>query len=470
MKLRPQELLLVFVRSTKRVTGDDFLRSILSKTGLALCVKVTGAATSLAMFAVVARSMGESSFGIFAFAFSLATFLAIVAEAGQPNLAMRYMPVYRSDDDLGHVLGITRFGYMAVGGGAILLGVGLILVWLFFLPDRGELPVTGALVVLMAVLEYRATQLRAHGRLLSTLVTKELVWRVVTIASLALLGASALLEKSPWSDATTALLLVAGALGVSLLVLALLPTGYGAHTHRTVRPLYRTGDWFRASITLWLLALLQTGAQHANLSLSALVLPSTDVGGLFAAVRIAALLNFFLLAANLVAAPSVADLWHSGRLHRLQQLCTSVAVGAAIPTVLVYALLGVFGRDILSLFGSGYSEYYPSLVILSTAQLINCLCGQTGTLLTMTGYQRRLLAYVAFSNAIPLVGIPLLAGRLGVTYAAIAIASGLVLWNLGAAWWARRHLHLETTILGVSSLMRTHARNGTQVGAGRRNR
>src|SRR6056297_1553614 len=67
---------------------------LLTKSGLALLVKVSGAAASFLMFVLLARTMDSGEFGRLGFAFSAATFLALVASLGHFTLLLRFVPIY----------------------------------------------------------------------------------------------------------------------------------------------------------------------------------------------------------------------------------------------------------------------------------------------------------------------------------------------------------------------------------------
>ena len=72
------------------------MRKVVGGSLAAFAIKVASAGLSFFMFVALARVMSRADYGIFAFGFSLATFLALVALLGQRTLALRMVPVYQA--------------------------------------------------------------------------------------------------------------------------------------------------------------------------------------------------------------------------------------------------------------------------------------------------------------------------------------------------------------------------------------
>ena len=72
----------------------------------------------------------------------------------------------------------------------------------------------------------------------------------------------------------------------------------------------------------------------------------------------------------------------------------------------------------------------------------------------MTGNERRLLLFVAVSNAIPLALIIPGVWLFGEVFAASALALGMATWNIVTAFWTRRNLGVDTSILGALKALR----------------
>ena len=159
------------------------------------------------------------------------------------------------------------------------------------------------------------------------------------------------------------------------------------------------------------------------------------------------------MAANIVVAPQLSRLWHAKDLDGLRRVSAIVTIGATIPTALLFAIYVLAGHTILGLFGGSYHASYASLVVLGAAQLVNTLCGQSGTLMAMTGNERRLTRFVLISNVIPLAMLPFGVAAFGEIFGAVAIGVGTTLWNVQTVVWARKNLGVDTSIVGAAAVL-----------------
>ena len=90
----------------------------------------------------------------------------------------------------------------------------------------------------------------------------------------------------------------------------------------------------------------------------------------------------------------------------------------------------VFGREILSLFGSEFQAGYQALVILTAGQIVNAMTGPVGFLLTMTGNQGAATRVEIASAALQVVLVITLLPIWGIEGAALGIAVATVVRNL----------------------------------------
>lgn len=433
-------------------SGNFRLKGIAGKSITALLIKVASAGLTFLMFMAIARSMSRADAGVFGFGYALATFLALVVGLGLKTLALRMVPVYRADNELGHLRGLLLWSYAAIAAASAIVAIGLCAIAMSGGHSRVYLISVAALVLVMAIADYQQCVLRGSGSVTAALLPRDVLYRagLVLACAPAVLGLTAL----PTGRGLTPVV----ALGIAALLLFglilaqfLLNSFVRNLVLKGCRPIFTPRSWRRTATGMWGNTVLQSGFQHAAVVLSGLVLAPAVLAGLFAALKAALLLNFFLVAANLVVAPYVSRLWHRGDLERLRRICAGVTIGAAIPTIASFVLYVVAGRHVLSLFGDGYAEFYPTLLILAGSQVVNSLCGQTGIILTMTGHERTQLKFVAVSNIVPLALLPLVASAFGNVYAAVAIAIGLSLWNVQAVFWSKRNLSIDTSIVGAVS-------------------
>ncbi len=117
-----------------------------------------------------------------------------------------------------------------------------------------------------------------------------------------------------------------------------------------------------------------------------------DVAIYGAASRAAALISVPLIIANSLVPPIIAQYSAQHRKTELETLLRGVASLAAIPSLALFATFVVFGNSTLSaLFGPQYADGTYVLALLSIGNLINVLTGSCGFTLLMTGHERPMM-------------------------------------------------------------------------------
>jgi len=111
--------------------------------------------------------------------------------------------------------------------------------------------------------------------------------------------------------------------------------------------------------------------------------------------------------------------------------------------VIVFVLISVFSRDFLSILGKEYAEGTSVIIIIALGQLSNLSTGMCGEIVSLSKYyrfdfySRTLLIFIVIaSNA---VFIPLF----GITGAAIATSSNLIIYDIFKMIYAYRKFHIH---------------------------
>jgi O-antigen/teichoic acid export membrane protein len=177
-----------------------------------------------------------------------------------------------------------------------------------------------------------------------------------------------------------------------------------------------------------------------------------SVGLYAAALRMALIINFIIIAFNSILAPNFAALYRQGRLENIEvQARHSVVVmlTLTLPVVSLYCLLPT---QVLSIFGEEFSRASTALIMLSVAQLINVFFGPVGILLQMTGHEKSFRNNVIISAFTTLVSALILIPPYDVIGASISALTGILLLNVLSLISVRRHLGINPLPLSPSSL------------------
>ena len=220
---------------------------------------------------------------------------------------------------------------------------------------------------------------------------------------------------------------------------------------KRARPAYSNGAWFRSLLPMSMVGGMRLlDSQVIVLLLGSLA--SIDNVGLFkVATQGAGLVSFGLVAVNLVLSPYVTRLFQEGKTSELQHLATigtRMAFGIAFPVALI---LIVFGKTLINwVFGSEYTAASLPLTILCLGQLINAAAGSVGMILNMAGYERETFKAISVALPVSIILTLVLVPPFGVTGAAIASSTSLVVWTLYMMLSVQRYIGLKTFVFKSS--------------------
>jgi O-antigen/teichoic acid export membrane protein len=159
-------------------------------------------------------------------------------------------------------------------------------------------------------------------------------------------------------------------------------------------------------------------------------LNARSVGVYAVAATIVAFVPIALQSVNQIFSPTIAELHARGDfevLNRLFQTLTKWVIGLTLPLA---AVVIVFSRVLMRVFGHEFEAGWVILVIGAAGQLVNCATGSVGFLLLMSGNEKRLVR-IQMAMAVVTVSLCLLmVPRWGIAGAAIAAAIANVATNV----------------------------------------
>jgi O-antigen/teichoic acid export membrane protein len=188
--------------------------------------------------------------------------------------------------------------------------------------------------------------------------------------------------------------------------------------------------YFSFSSPLLFIGLLYFLISHIDILMIGYFLESSDVGIYSVAIRIAGMAVFILSATNTIFGPTISELTEKDQFNTLERLLKSITkiIFAFSLNFLFFVI--IYNQEILTIFGEEYIVGGVVLMILTFGQFINAAVGPTGTILIMSGKQN----YEVFNSiAICTLNIILnilLIPRMGISGAAVATASSIVIINI----------------------------------------
>jgi len=164
-----------------------------------------------------------------------------------------------------------------------------------------------------------------------------------------------------------------------------------------------------------------------------------------AMMRLIVLITSTLAMIKLVILPMIRHLYATRDYVRLEKVLRTTATLAGIPSIIGLLLIIFFGKPIIAVvFGERYIAGYYTLVILSSAHLVNVLTGTPGALMVMASKEIYMLLFSLISCAVSIAIAFYLVHPLDYAGVAIGAGAGIILQNFLMAWFCIKKLSLNT--------------------------
>ena len=199
-----------------------------------------------------------------------------------------------------------------------------------------------------------------------------------------------------------------------------------------------------------LITLISVGISFTETFVLGLFHSDDKVGLYAAALRLALIINFIIIAFNTILAPKFSALYRQQRLSEIQRLARqSILLMSALtlPLVLLYIS---FPALLLSLFGSDFASASPALMILGIGQMVNVASGPVGILLQMSGQERAYRNNVLITSFATIGSALLLIPPYAVTGAALSATFGILLLNGLSLLSVRKGLGIHLLSVNIS--------------------
>ncbi|WP_440995864.1 flippase [Arhodomonas sp. SL1] len=429
------------------------LGSLLRSGASSFALRALNAALAFGLTVLLARSLGPSGYGIYAYAMALVMLLNMPGAGGLPILILRETAAARARERWDLLQGIRRWAF----GGALALGVSVAMisilgVWLLGARLDAVERTSVALAVVAVPMIILANLYGATMRGLHHVILGQLPEYVIRPALLFLAIAALLVVAPQAMRPDTAVALHAGAAALALWAAVVLFRRVSPPLPKQAAPHYESRRWLASTLPLTLVSAMHIVHQYTDLIMLGWFRPSDEVG-LYRVISQAAMsVSFGLMAVNLVVAPRFSHSHARGDLATLQRTATRAARLVMVLTLPIVAAFLIIAETVIVLvFGEDYSGGGPALILLALGQFGNAAFGSVALLLNMTGHEgdtaRGLAVGVVANVALNLALIP----PFGINGAAAASALTLVLWNV-LLWRAVRHrLGVDTTALGMAA-------------------
>jgi O-antigen/teichoic acid export membrane protein len=402
----------------------------------------------------LARVLGAEALGIYALGMTVVGLVGVIAAAGLPQAASRFVAVYSAKSDF-RKLGRFLWSALAVLLVSNLLVASLLLLAKSWIAQRvyhtpalsGYMPFFVLIMITGAWTGFLGQALAGFKDVARRTVITNFIGQTLTMAcTIALLTAGFGFKGY-----------LAAQIASAVVVLLLL----GRETWRLSPPPARMPSFglpilereiVAFSTVLFGVQVLEFLASQTDKIMLGIYLNAREVGIYSIATALVAFVSIFLQSINQIFAPTIAEL-HASRqndlLLNLYQTLTKWVLGFTMPLAFV---IMIFARPLMEIFGREFGEGWPVLVIATVGQLVNCGVGSVGQLLLMSGQQQRMIRAQAIAVPVGLVILWVMIPRLGLIGAATAGAVTNALLNLLWLRDVKRTLSLLPSRSGYFSL------------------
>ena len=414
--------------------------------GGAFIIRVASAALVYICQILLARWMGSFEFGIYVYVWTWVLLIGGIAPLGLAYLAQRFIPEYTArGDDAGLRGFILGSRWICFGLGVVAAALGAFAI--FALGERVAsyyvLPFMLAFVCLpiFAVSSAQDSIARSYNWIDLALLPAYIAQPILILMFMAAV------HFAGWPAGAVCALFAAmlAMWSMTLMQLALLRKRLAKHVAPGPRR-YEPARWMRAALPIFLTDGFFFLLTYIDILLLKIFVGPEQIAIYYAASKTLALVAFVYFAVAAASAHRFAEYNAAGEHERLADFAAAATRWTFWPSLAMALVLIVFGKWILMLFGPGFDAGYPLIVVLACGLLARASIGPAERLLNMVGQQRACaLVYAAAlvtNVALCLVLVP----HLGLTGAALATASALVVESALLFVVARKRLGLHIFI------------------------
>jgi O-antigen/teichoic acid export membrane protein len=383
-------------------------------------VRIANALLSVANSALLARLLGLTEFGQYAFIYSIVLIVAIPASMGLPQLVLRETAYAKRDGAHGRIIGVWRWATLmaiAISFAVFLFAGAVLFIFSDIFPDPRAMLAGLLLVPLIALGNLRSASLRGMGLIVTGQIPELLLRPFFFLIGLA---AFKLFPPEQPLGAIDAILINGGAALAAFLVgTAMLIRIIRRFGRQTVEK-FGGRAMVLSAMSLGMIAGMTVINNNIDIVMIRGFLTYDDVGMYRPASAIAALSLFGMQIINVVIIPRIASLYRAGDIRALEKMVRKATYAGFAFGVLSLVVIVLFGRLILvHIYGPEFAGGYYPLVILGAAQTVNSSFGASAALMNMSGHENRTLRAIAISVGLNLVLNAILIKIFGINGAAL---------------------------------------------------
>lgn len=402
---------------------------LLRGSAVGFSVKIFAVLAGLLSSVVIARVLGPTEYGVYAFALAVISILALPVQLGLPTLVVRETARAAATEDWALMRGIWGWATTAIlVSSSLMICAAAIWFWLGaeMNPSRQKTLMWGLpLIPLLAFAEVRGAALRGLKHIFMGGFPDQVLRPILLTVLVSCAAAIGAVQASSAIAFYVAASSVAFALGAFALWQAR-PEGLKqSHQSR-----HEGRAWRRSILPLSMIAGLQIVNQNTDLVMLGIWRTDIEVGIYRIAVTAVSVTFVGVTVFNSVMQPHIATLFAQGKLEKLQNIVARGSIATFLSSMTLTAVFAIWGHDLLGLvYGEVYRDAYGPMLILSIGTNVLSLLGLAGVVLTMSGHEGKIVRILLISAAANVVLNVFLIPGYGTFGAATATAISVILTN-----------------------------------------
>lgn len=407
-------------------------RYILFGGAATLLVRVAGTALITALTILVARFLGASEYGHFAFFLSLVFIASLVGTLGLPAAANLFVVRYRNRAWEPYVRHYIGFGFTVSAVVTVAVGAAGISVLRIY-PATADLlplpmPAMIAFAVAVAWIRFGVDAARALGHPVAAAVAEQQLHG--RAAMLAVVAATA--YAGIQLGASEALYIwILGAVVSGLVLLRKIHLAANLNLTAAIsRRWQRYRLWLSVSTTMLVTPVFFFIVSETDVLALGFFREPAEVGIYNVSRRLAEITQFAHAAVVALVLPRLAEAYGRREMDRFQACVDTMNLAALVPGCLAIVLLIAFREPLLSLFGPEFTAGQEVILIMCITRVVDMGLGPASEILMMSGRHvlasRINIAFSVFNVVLNLLLVP----RYGMVGAAVTTLTTITLWKL----------------------------------------
>jgi O-antigen/teichoic acid export membrane protein len=427
-------------------------RFVAVQAGGLYAVRILYKAINFGIAILLARWLGQSMFGTYTLAWSWAALLAIPAALGMERLTVREVSIFA----IGRQWELLK-GYVAwmfpraaisslTAGAIMILGAGLI-----YRDDPAARAafIAAAFLIPMIVI---VRQLQATQDGLKNMTQGRIPDMVIQPVAFLVIVA-ALYWQTP------AIINAPNVIAIYVITTLIISVGIGAWRLSAQFPAEarhaaqerKTAAWIESTRYFLVIAIVFNADSRMSTLLLGALAEKTDVATYGVITRVVDLLTFILISVGAPVSRLAIRYFQEGAASKLQTLLTQTAKIITFIGWTFGALLIVFGKWYLLIFGENYLFGYPGLILLTLAEMINLATGISGLLLGLAKHEKIASGIVTAGLMFNVILGVILIPTYGLIGAAIAEMSSVIFRNIALSITTYKLMGVDPTVLSALS-------------------